>query len=76
MAIFETGLSAPNQLLKIGASAMIGMALMAIATGSSALLKLAKRDETIPVRMPAPQPRTKPQKAFWKVTQPAEISLG
>ena len=41
--IFERGLRTPNQLLRMGAMAMIGTALLAIATGSSTSRAVAQR---------------------------------
>src|SRR5256885_13303775 len=41
--IFESGFRIPNQLFMIGANAMIGTELAAIANGSSARLAVAQR---------------------------------
>ena len=60
IAIFETGFSRPNQLLVIGANAMIGTALAAIANGMRAMPRLRKRASTRAARIPSPEPMTSP----------------
>src|SRR5262249_62031742 len=58
IAIFETGLRRPNQLFVIGANAMIGIALAAIAKGISAIPRFRNRASTSAARMPRPEPIT------------------
>src|ERR671915_2537973 len=56
IAIFEAGLSVPNQLFVIGAKAMIGIALAAIANGITAAANPRQRARRSAVRIAAEQP--------------------
>ena len=67
IAIFDVFESGPNHWFVIGANAMIGTALAAIANGSSALPRLRKRARTIAARTASEQPITKPPSASEKV---------
>src|SRR5918992_4621068 len=75
IAIFEAGLSSPNQLFVIGAKAMIGIALAAIANGISAPWRRRQRAGATPRRIAAAEPITKPPSASLKVNQPAAQSV-
>ena len=74
-AIFDVAVSGSNQALKIGANAMIGIALAAIATGISARPSDRNRPTTIANRIPAPEPSRKPTNASLNVYQPAAQSV-
>ena len=74
IAIFEP-LSIPNQAIAIGAKAMIGIALPAMKYGISAVPSERKRASTSAARIAAEQPAAKPQRASWKVNQPAAHSV-
>src|SRR6266508_2876107 len=67
IAIFETWFSRPNQLLVIGAKAMIGTAFAAIAKGISAAPTPRKRASRSAARTPRPEPIAKPPAASLKV---------
>jgi hypothetical protein len=67
IAIFENGLSSPNQLFVIGENAMIGTALAAIANGISARPILRNRARNNAVTMPRPAPSRKPPIASLRV---------
>lgn len=73
IAIFEAGLVVPNQLFMIGAKAMIGTELAAIANGMAASLMIVQRAVTSATSTPAPQPRPKPPKAAHSVARLPEI---
>ena len=68
---FECGLSTPNQAFVIGANAMIGTALAAIAYGISASPTRRKRANTSATTIAAPEPITNPPSASLNVNQPA-----
>ena len=57
----------PNQALKIGAMAMIGMALAAIANGRTASRALAHRDTANAMTSPTTVPMTRPPAASYNV---------
>ena len=61
--ILLTGLRTPNQLLRIGAMAMIGTALLAMATGRRTSRAVTQRDVAKATRMPPMVPRTSPPSA-------------
>ena len=63
IAIFEVFESGPNHWFVIGAKAMIGTALAAIANGSSARPRLRKRASTIAETIASVEPITKPPSA-------------
>src|SRR4051794_12633832 len=67
MAIFEVFSSGPNHWLVIGANAMIGTALAAMANGISARPSRRKRAITTAVRTPSRLPATQPPNASEKV---------
>jgi hypothetical protein len=67
IAIFENGFRSPNQLFVIGANAMIGTALAAIANGISARPAVRNRVSRSAVRMPRLEPSTKPPSASLNV---------
>ena len=71
VAMRGAGESGSNQALKIGANAMIGIALAAIASGISASPRRRKRASTTAERMPSDEPITKPPSASFSVSQPA-----
>ena len=71
IAIFEVFSSGPNHWLVIGANAMIGTALAAIANGISARPRRRKRDITTADRTASALPTTQPPKASEKVYSPA-----
>ncbi len=60
IAIFESGLSTPNQLFRMGAMAMIGMALDATAKGSMMSRAMTKRAAAKATANPATVPMTSP----------------
>src|SRR6185503_19627669 len=70
MAIFELGDSGLNQLFRIGANAMIGMAFAATASGISAEPSVRKREMTVAAAMPAIEPIANPPSASLNVYQP------
>jgi hypothetical protein len=59
----------PNHALKIGAMAMIGIALAAIANGSTASRALAQRDTANAMTRPAAVPITRPPAASYRVVR-------
>ncbi len=63
MKIRASGLSTPNQALEIGAMAMIGMELAAIATGMSASRAVAHRAVANAAITPSVTPTRKPASA-------------
>ena len=67
MAILEAGFVMPNQLFMIGAKAMMGTELAAMAKGMVASLMIVQREVTRAVRIPAPQPTTNPPTADHRV---------
>ncbi len=71
IAIFESGLRRPNQLLAIGAKAMIGIALMAMASGRTVSREVGKRDTMNAVATPSTVPRMRPPMASNRVTRAA-----
>src|SRR5438874_12341050 len=71
IAIFELLLRGENQVFVIGAKAMIGIALAAIAYGISALPSRRQRASTRARRIAAAEPTAKPPSASWNVNQPA-----
>src|SRR5689334_9035557 len=71
MAIFDVLPNGENHAFVIGANAMIGTALAAIAYGINARLSLGQRASTSAARMPSEQPTMKPPSASWNVNQPA-----
>src|SRR5258708_35235775 len=70
MMILDVGLTIPNHAFVMGAKAIIGMELTAIAYGKTVLLNPAKRAEIRPNTTPAPQPMPKPHRTFWNVNHP------
>ena len=78
-AILAIGFVIPNQLLMIGATAMIGMAEMPMATGRMASRALAHRATanatTTPMTTPMPSPPSASKRvfeaAFWSVAHSA-----
>ena len=75
ITIFESWLSVPNQLFVIGAKAMIGTALAAIANGSSAVASSRQRARIRATTIPAEHPITQPPNASWNVNHPAPQSV-
>ena len=75
IAIFELRESGSNHALKIGAKAMIGIALAAIAIGISALPSVRKRPISVATTMPPSEPSAKPPSASSNVYQPAGQSV-
>ena len=75
IAIFDAGFSKPNQLFVIGAKAMIGIALAAIANGISAPPTVRHRASSSASRIAAVDPITKPPSASLNVNQPALQSV-
>ena len=67
IAIFENGFSRPNQSLKIGAKAMIGIALAATANGMKAVPSQRKLANRSALRIPRLEPSAKPPSASLKV---------
>ena len=63
IAIFEVFSSGPNHWFVIGANAMIGTALAAIANGISARPRPRKRASTIAEMTPSVEPITQPPSA-------------
>src|SRR5687767_13332673 len=63
IAILEAGLVMPNQLFMIGAKAMIGTELAAIANGMSASLTIVQRAVMRAIKMPSRLPTRKPPTA-------------
>ena len=61
----------PSQLLATGAKAMIGMALMAIASGSTVSREAGKSDTTKAVVTPSRVPIARPPSASISVTRAA-----
>src|ERR687884_1996782 len=76
IAIFDDLFRGENQAFVIGAKAMIGTALAAIAYGITALRSGFQRASAVPARMARPLPIAKPPSASWKVNQPALQSAG
>src|SRR5436190_24033939 len=70
IAIFDVLPNGPNHAFVIGAKAMIGTALAAIAYGISARPRRCQRASTIATRIPSPQPIAQPPSASWNVNQP------
>src|SRR5918999_5851720 len=70
IAIFDSGSIAPNQLFVIGAKAMIGTALAAIAYGMIALPRPRQRASRSATRIAAAEPIAKPPSASLNVNQP------
>ena len=66
--IFETGLRIPNQLFANGAKAMMGMALMATATGRIASRDAGQRETPNATASPATKPIARPPSASIMVT--------
>src|SRR4051794_9635732 len=71
IAIFDVLPKGPNHAFVIGANAMIGTALAAIAYGISARPTRRQRASARAARIPSVQPIAKPPSASWKVNQPA-----
>src|SRR5262249_54329455 len=71
MTICETGLIRPNQLLVIGANAMIGTALAAIASGMRAVPTVRNRASSSAARTPRLAPIANPPSASLSVYRPA-----
>src|SRR5262245_42283602 len=67
MSTFESGLVSPNQALKIGDSAMIGIAFAAIAIGSRSAAAIFQRVAISATKMPAPVPIRNPPTASIRV---------
>ena len=70
IAIFDVLPNGPNHAFVIGAKAMIGIALAAIAYGWSARPSRRQRASTSATRIPSPQPISQPPSASWNVNQP------
>src|SRR6185503_14560937 len=58
-----SGLSNPNQLIMIGASAMIGTALIAVPNGTSVARAIIQREAANPARVPSVTPSASPPSA-------------
>ena len=71
ITIFDHGLRRPNQAFVIGAKAMIGIALAAIAYGMKALPTRFHRESTSATTSATAQPSAKPATASLNVNQPA-----
>ncbi len=70
IAHFECGLRTPNQAFVIGANAMIGIALAAIAYGMTPSPTRFHRASAIATTIAEPEPKTKPPSASLNVYQP------
>src|SRR5262245_7107627 len=73
---FENWESTPNQLLKIGANAMIGIELAAIANGMSEPRTIPERAARTPTTMPPTEPMTRPPTISTSVYTVALASSG
>ena len=71
--ILLTGLVTPNQAFAIGANAMIGIALAAMANGMSAPRARAKREVAKATTRPPVSPMAKPPTASISVVSPAAM---
>src|SRR3989304_8611821 len=65
--IFESGFRTPNQLLRMGATAMMGMVLAPMARGSRTSRAMAQRAVRKPTSSPAVVPRASPPMASMMV---------
>src|SRR5918998_3937015 len=70
IAIFDVLFSGPNHWFVIGANAMIGTALAAIASGISARPRRRQRASTIAARIASAEPTKKPPTASENVYRP------
>ena len=75
IAILEAGLVMPNQLFMIGAKAIIGTELAAMAKGIVASLTMVQRDVISATRMPLPQPMMNPPNASQNVAPAASNNI-
>src|SRR5688572_20851243 len=75
IAILEAGFVSPNQLLVIGAKAIIGTELAAIAKGIIASLMTVQRAVTNATKTPAPQPIANPPTAAYNVAKVASTRI-